>query len=200
MIEPDEAATIIANERVRTATEEVPLTEGVGRFLNTPLPARLTLPRFDKAAVDGIGIGPRDASTEFRLVGTIAAGDEGVPTISPGECIKIMTGAPVPPGVDRVVRFEYTRSWEDDGETIFRIVREESGANIAWKGENINPGDELLTPRRLTGVDIGIAASHGYAVLPVARPVRGVIVATGGELIPPGEPPAGAAIYVANTH
>ncbi|MFP4211732.1 MAG: gephyrin-like molybdotransferase Glp [Alkalispirochaeta sp.] len=200
MIEPDEAATIIANERVRTATEEVPLTEGVGRFLNTPLPARLTLPRFDKAAVDGIGIGPRDASTEFRLVGTIAAGDEGVPTISPGECIKIMTGAPVPPGVDRVVRFEYTRSWEDDGETIFRIVREESGANIAWKGENINPGDELLTPRRLTGVDIGIAASHGYAVLPVARPVRVVIVATGSELTPPGEPLADAAIYDGNSY
>jgi molybdopterin molybdotransferase len=200
MIEPEEATARILDETVRTPVEEVSIVESLDRYLPETLPARLTMPRFDKAAVDGIGIGATETAEELRLIGGIAAGDADRPVISPGECVKIMTGAPVPPGVARIIRFEYTQSVEREGATWFRIVREESIDNIAYRGENINPGDTLLTPRRLTGTDIGIAASQGYAALPVSRPVRVAIVATGSELEEPGSPLGEAAIYDGNSY
>jgi molybdopterin molybdotransferase len=200
MIEPDEATALIMSDSARTPVEEVSIVEAQGRYLPTTLSARLTMPRFDKAAVDGIGIGAAETAEELRLIATIAAGTPDDPEISSGECVKIMTGAPVPPGVARIVRFEYTRSVEREGTTWFRILQDESITNIAYKGENILPGDTLLTPRRLTGADIGIAASQGYATVPVSRPVRVVIVTTGSELEEPGSILGAAAIYDGNSY
>lgn len=200
MMEPETAAGIIADEDIQPVVEQVPLEHAVGRFLTETLPATLTIPRFDKAAVDGIGIREGDTSTEFRQTGSIAAGEEPRLSLQAGECITIMTGAPVPAAVKRIVRFEYTESQAVQGETVFRIVQEERATNIAYRGENIRPGDTLLTPRRLTGVDLGIAASHGYTTLSVAQPVTVAIVVTGSELVVPGDTLGDAAIYDGNSY
>jgi molybdopterin molybdotransferase len=200
MLEPNEASALVMGETYRTPIEEVPIDEATGRYLPLTLAARVTMPRFNKAAVDGIGIGPGEIAGELREIGSVAAGDADMPKLSPGECIKIMTGAPVPAGVDRIVRLEYTQSVERDGATWFRILREESIDNIAYEGENVTRGDILLTPRRLTGIDIGVAASQGYATLPVSRPVNVVVVATGSELAEPGSPLGKATIYDSNSY
>lgn len=200
MMEPERAAAIVADENIPPVTEEVPLERALGRFLTETLPAKLTMPRFDKAAVDGIGVRDSDQSAEFRLVGSIAAGDDSGIALEPGECVTIMTGAPVPAGIDRIIRFEFTESHPVEDTTVFRVIREERATNIAYRGENIIPGYTLLTPRRLTGVDLGIAASHGYATLPVARPVTVAVVVTGSELAVPGEALGDAAIYDGNSY
>ncbi len=182
-LEPESALSIVLQTVITLPAENVSLADAVGRVLAQSLPARIDQPRFDKAAVDGYGIRPDQGKRPFRVVGTIAAGDELVPGrpwgIERDEAIRIMTGAVVPTDVGRLIRFEYTKTGADKS---VAITTEDAIDNIARAGENITAGAPLLECRRLTPIDIGILASQGYAEIPVFRRPSVAVLSTGTEL------------------
>lgn len=200
-LDPEEAFDILQSKLFLLDVEEIALADAHGRVLARELPARLDQPRFRKAAVDGYGVLPGQGENPFEVRGSIAAGDKVVPGepwgLKADEGIRVMTGAVVPPDVQRLLRFEYT----EEREGRVRRVREEEQTNIAEAGENIRAGDPLLSPRRLTALDIGILASQGYATVPVYRQPRVAVLSTGTELYAPeaGEIPP-YAIYDSNSY
>lgn len=192
-LDPDAAAAIVAAATPRLETEEVALPLARSRLLATPLTARTDQPRFRKAAVDGYGVPTGQRDRPCVIVGSIAAGDDVDPEapagLKPGEALRIMTGAVVPPDVERIVRFEFAEDLPPDeqGRPRARDITGEKPTNIAARGENIRAGAPLLTPRRLTAMDIGILASQGYATVPVVRRPRVRVISTGTELRTPEE-------------
>ncbi|MCG8479466.1 MAG: molybdopterin molybdotransferase MoeA, partial [Spirochaetales bacterium] len=114
-------------------------------------------------------------------------------------------GAVVPAGIERIIRFEYAEAAPtDEAQSAktpprVRVAVPEASTNIALPGENIRSGEELLSPRRLTAVDVGILASQGYRRIPVVRRPAVAIFSTGSELYSPAEElPPPWAIYDSN--
>ena len=105
----------------------------------------------------------------YRVVEIIAAGTPPQQAITPGHCAKIMTGAMLPAGADRVVKRECTE--EKDG--FMRIVAEDANRNIRLRGEDLQAGQQVLAGgTRLRAAQIALLASLGLAEVPVARPPR----------------------------
>ena len=196
MMHPDDALRLIASLDVKPLPDEpdlLPIDQALGRVLSRDLSAVVDQPPFDKSAMDGFAWSgePRES---YTIIQTIAAGAVPSRALARGECARIMTGAPLPRGGDRVQRVEWTE--EDDGSV--RFTRAESADNIIRRGENQRAGDPLLGRRVLGPADIGILASSGYATVAVQRrPVVG-IVSTGDELRTAGEPLAPGTIYDSN--
>lgn len=190
-LDPEEAFDILQSKLLPLEEEKVPLGEARGRVLPRELPARVDQPRFRKSAVDGFGVLAGQEDKPFRVVGSIAAGARRAPGepsgLEAGEALRIMTGAVVPPDIERVLRFEYTEEVgaEEGPESSARRIRFEEQTNIAEEGENIRAGEPLLSPRRLTALDIGILASQGYAEVPVYRRPKVAVISTGTELYSP---------------
>lgn len=195
-LSPEQAYSLILDGVVPGPEEEIALQDALQRVLAHPLPAKLEDPRFNKSAVDGFGVPADDDSEEFRVVGTVTAGDSGLPVAGKGEALRIMTGARVPPGIGQVVKFENCRV---DGDLV-RVVEPERTNNIAVKGENIRVGEPLLPLRRLLPADIGVLAAQGYYSLPVRKKPRVAVVATGDEIYPPGVSLPETGIFDSNSH
>jgi molybdopterin molybdotransferase len=144
--------------------------------------------------MDGYALRSTDGAERYQILETIAAGDVPEHTIAAGQCSKIMTGAMMPEGADKIVRVEFAR--ESDG--WMTVVEPEPYANIIERGENIHAGDPLLAPKVLSSQDIGVLASQGYASVSVAAvPLVGVIT-TGSELRSAGEELGSGEIYDSN--
>jgi molybdopterin molybdotransferase len=156
-------------------------------------------PPFDKSAMDGFAYGEPGPLPQWRIVGVLAAGAAAGAPIGRGECVRIMTGAPIPAGASAVRRVELTsESAATDGSRLVTFTASEAGDNIIRRGENQKAGELLMRKRVLAAQDIGVLASSGYASLPVAaRPVVGV-VSTGDELVVAGETLADGLIYDSN--
>ena len=195
-LEPDDAAAIVMKTVHACDSELVDISVARGRMLAEPLPARTDQPRFRKAAVDGYALSADPGDQPFTVVGSIAAGDHRDPehpaALEPATALRIMTGAVVPPDIERVIRFEFTEALDGTADTAaassperVRIVTSDNSSNIAERGENIRRGAPLLTPRRITPADIGILASQGYARVPVIRRPSVAVFSTGTELVAP---------------
>lgn len=194
LLHPDQALQRIEAVNHEPRTELVALEEALGRALAEEVTAAEDSPPFAKAAMDGYAVSSADPGPTFRLVATLAAGNVPARPLDRGECVKIMTGAMMPPGADKVLRVEFTR--ERDG--IVTLLEEEPSANLIARGENLKAGDRVLGPRILEARDIGVLASLGRSLVRVAvRPVVGVL-ATGSELRSPGESLGPGEIYDSN--
>ncbi|MGZ9810536.1 molybdopterin molybdotransferase MoeA [Pseudoroseicyclus sp. H15] len=180
-------------------SEEVPLTEAAGRVLAHPIAARRLQPPFSASAMDGYAVAKADVAAGARLnvVGESAAGHGFTGRIGPGEALRIFTGAPVPEGADLVILQEdVTR----EGDVITLSPEAGQSVNIRPAGADFGPGDELSAPRRLSPADIALAAAMNHATLPVARRPEVAIIATGDELVAPGEDPGPDQIIASNTY
>ena len=180
--------------------EEVPLLEALGRATAAEIVSPEAVPSFDNSAMDGYAVRGAELEAgrrEFRVVVDIPAGRWVGEEVGAGEAAKIMTGAPLPSGVDTVVRVEDT---EQRGETL--VVREpvQPGANVRRAAEDVALGD-VLFPRgtRLGPAEIGLLASVSCDHVAVARRPRVAILATGSELRLPGEPLAPGQIRNSNS-
>lgn len=172
--------------------EVVRLADAAGRILVETLSARVRLPEHDCAAVDGYAVRVADltgsGTGSLRVAGTVTAG-AGVPgALPPGHCVAVMTGAPVPPGTEAVVPLEMTSRCEGDAVAI--SVVPVPGSGIRRAGQEVRPGDVLaragtpadpLTLERLAG--------QGITEVSVPRRARVHVIATGDELVAPGETP-----------
>jgi len=175
--------------------EHVPIEEACGRTLAQPLVAGRTQPPFDVSAMDGYAIRAEDvtgdlaggegAAVRLRLIGESAAGHGFDGRLGPEETVRIFTGAPVPEGADTILIQELaTRedSW------IIPQKAPPRGRYIRPAGQDFTAGDILINAgRRLTPADIGLAAAANYATVPVFERPRIAILATGDELVRPGE-------------
>lgn len=165
--------------------------DALGRVLAAPLAATADLPPEDVSAMDGYAAAaPLAAGDRRPVAGTVAAGDAPGRALPPGAALRVMTGAPVPLGADRVIRFEATA--EAGGEVTFREVPP-AGANIRRRGEVARAGEPLLAAGTALGPEaLSVAASQGLAELPIHRPPRVAVLTTGDEVVPPErQPPPG---------
>ena len=197
MITIEEAEMILDKIKYRPETEEVPLMDSLGRVLGQDIVSRISMPPFDKSAMDGYAIRWDDDSKTFKIVEVIAAGSVPAKTINKGECAKIMTGAMLPPGADRVIKVEVTE--EKNG--MMTITGEDNRENICYLGEDVKPGDIILkTGHLIRPPELGIIASMGLNSVTVnKRPTLG-IVTTGSEIKEPGQVLGPGQIYNSNAY
>lgn len=196
MIGVEEAtARVLALARPMTC-ETVPLAQGTGRVMAGQATARRDQPPFDASAMDGYAVaGDATPGARFRVVGMAAAGHGWDGRLSSGEGIRIFTGAPLPQGATRVVIQEDVTV---SGDMITLGDKPDSATHIRPQGQDFRAGDSLA-PRRLRPVDLSLLASMNVADILVARRPVVAIVATGDELVMPGEDPRPDQIVASNT-
>lgn len=205
MIKVSEARKIILENVGLLGTEVAGLDECLYRVLAEPVIARRDVPPTDNSAMDGFALtaaateGASDGTpVSLPIVRTIRAGDLAGPPILEYEAVRIMTGAPIPDGVDAVVPVEETYV---EAENLFLIKPVRKDANIRFAGEDIRSTEEVLpTGRPLRPADLGLVASQGIAHLKVYRQPEVAILATGDEVVSLGEVPHEAQIYSSNSH
>ncbi|TVR08087.1 MAG: molybdopterin molybdenumtransferase MoeA [Salinarimonadaceae bacterium] len=180
--------------------ETIPLAQCHGRTLAQDVAARRTQPPFPVSAMDGYAVRAADVAqvpAELRVTGESAAGRGWRGAISEGEAVRIFTGAPLPEGADAIVIQEDCDRLDSD-----RIrVREgaPAGRYLRSAGLDFSEGDVLLRAgRRLDAGDIALAAAMNHAALSVRRKPRVAIIATGDELVLPGETPGPDQIVASN--
>ena len=180
--------------------------QSLGRVLAEPVVADRDFPPFARATRDGYAIRAADLNVDgpasLRVVGQIKAGSHYDRTLSAGEAVEIMTGAPVPGGADAVVMIEYTAIHEQGTEITVEIQRKVSrGENIVPAGAEAKAGQELLAPgSRLEAAQIALAAAAGQVSLKVFRKPRIAILSTGDELVDVGAKPGPNQIHNSNSY
>jgi len=179
--------------------EDVALPEAAGRVLAEPVVARRDQPPFAGSAMDGYAMRKADAvpGATLRVVGEAPAGRMWDGTLAQGEALRIFTGAPVPAGADHVViQEDVTRA----GDTITLAAELDAQSHIRPAGSDFRAGDRIEAPRRLAPADLALAASMNAPVLQVTRQPIVALIATGDELVSPGEDPRPDQIVASNTY
>jgi molybdopterin molybdotransferase len=195
---PDEAWLRIAGRLRPLPEEEVERRAAAGRVLARDLAATVDVPATDVSAMDGYAVFGEVRPGERRPVaGTVAAGDPPGFELVPPAAVRIMTGAPVPRGADRVIPIEATDGGRE--QVVFRAGTK-AGEHVRRRGEIVREGDPLLPAgARLTPGALALLASHGYAALPVYRAPSVSVLTTGDEVVPPEATPAPGQLRDSNT-
>jgi molybdopterin molybdotransferase len=183
----DAVARIIAGIKP-LGVERVPLLDALGRVLASPILSPLTLPAWDNSAMDGYALRAADveSATEsspvtLAVLETVAAGAFPTRAVEAGSCTRIMTGAPLPEGVDTVIRLEDT-----DGGTERVAIRNtrDSRRNVRHRGEDITTGTRVLdTGQPIGAAQIGVLASVGASAVDVYRQPRVAFFGSGDEIV-----------------
>ena len=167
--------------------EAVPIHEATGRVLAGEIAAPFDMPAADNSAMDGFAVRSAECRTtvDLKVTGYRPAGFSEETPVFPGCAVRIMTGAPLPGGYDTVVPLEDAR--EEDGTVRIRgPVR--AGAHVRVRGEDVKAGDLVIRPGAvLRPPEISLIASFGRVQVPVFRKPNVAILATGDELVEPGE-------------
>lgn len=182
-------------------TERVPLAAARQRVLAETVIAGVNVPGAANSSMDGYGFAAADApahGARLRVAGDSFAGHPFAGDLGAGECVRIMTGAVVPAGVDTVVMQENTRR---DGDDVIIETVPARGSNIRPAGEDLARGEVVLGPGQyLRPADIAVLASVGAAEVDVYRRPRVAFFSTGDELRPVDGPLAPGEIYDSNRH
>jgi molybdopterin molybdotransferase len=183
--------------------EDVPVRHAAGRVLATSVVSPVDVPGFDRATMDGYALiaeSTEGASAYNRLLLTVI-GDSmpGCPfdgSVSAGQAVRVMTGAPMPRGADAVLPAEWV---EADSNCISALAAVSPEKNVGRRGEDILSGATLLEPGRvLRPQDLGVLSSIGQGCVRIVRRPRVRLVVTGNELLPSGSRPQGFQIADAN--
>jgi molybdopterin molybdotransferase len=180
------------------------LAETEGAVLAEDITAGTPLPSFDNSAMDGYAVQAQDikgatheAPITLPVTSEIAAGDTGSHQVTAGSCVRIMTGALLPPGADAVVPVEWT-----DGGTARAAFRQPvtPGEAIRRRGDDVAQGDVLLTAGTWVGsVELALLAAAGVGSALVRPRPRVAVISTGNELAEPGTPIIPGRIWDSNS-
>lgn len=195
----DALAKILAAIPDPVEAETVAVQDAGGRTLADDVRATRTQPPFPASAMDGYAVRAADIAAvpaTLRLIGTSAAGHGFSGTLRAGEAVRIFTGAPVPAGADAILIQENA---EADGERVTARDSVAAGRFLRRAGLDFGEGETLLRAgETLDARRLALAASAGHATLPVRRRPRVAVLATGDELVRPGERPAWDQIVASN--
>jgi molybdopterin molybdotransferase len=194
MISFDEALKIVLDSVSVCGRIELPLLDALTHVAAEDVVSTERIPPFNNSAMDGYAVRADDTAgaseakpAKLRVLMDIPAGDYTERPIGPGEAMRIMTGAAVPPGADTVVQVELTASGPDG--TVKILQEHPKNKNIRLAGEDIDIGHKVLAAGdEVTPAKLGLLASIGRANLRVYRKPRVAVLATGDELVNPGEP------------
>ena len=184
------------------ALERVALRDGLDRVLGETVSAPVDVPSSTNSAMDGYALAGRDlpaeGTVELACVGDAFAGHPYAGRVAGGQCVRIMTGAPMPEGADTVVMQEQVRV---DGGRVRVGGGHRPGQNVRQVGEDIARGEPVLAPGRvLTAADLGLLASLGMAEIAVRRRPRVAFFSTGDELRSVGQPLGAGDVYDSNRY
>ena len=208
----DQAAGLLGVDRARdklldyvepiTEIEYLPIRAALQRIVAEPVCSAIAIPPFANSAMDGYAIRHADLQTGqdtvLELVGDSFAGAPYTGQVRAGECVRIMTGAPLPEDCDTVIMQEQVQR---DGRQVRITGRACAGQNVRLPGEDIEPGTEVLQPgKQLQAADLGVLASIGKAEVGVYRRIRVAFFSTGDELCNVGSPLAFGQIYDSNRY
>ncbi|MGB5835693.1 MAG: gephyrin-like molybdotransferase Glp [Albidovulum sp.] len=198
MISVDEALSRLFALCAPLGPETVPLRRAAGRILAAPVVARRDQPPFAASAMDGYAIHAADdrPGSCIRIIGEAAAGLRFSGEVSPGHAVRIFTGAPIPVGAARVVIQEDVHR---DGDNITLGDRLDSGTHMRPAGQDFRAGAQISAPRQLSCADLGLIAAMNVAEVSVARRPIVAVIATGNELVMPGEAPGPDQIIASNS-
>ena len=198
----DEARRAIAAVlRPVEGTETLLVHAACGRVLAADVASPIDVPAHDNSAMDGYAFDgsvlAADAPTQLEPVGTVYAGTPFAGRVGPGECVRIMTGAVMPKGLDTVVPLELCQ--EAEGLVRIEPGRIQRGENLRRRGEDLARGRAALSAGRvLRPADLGLLASLGFTTVTVRRRLRVAVFSTGDEVQAPGEPLRPGCIYDSN--
>lgn len=202
----DEArAAIAAALAPIVGTVSLPVADALGRVLADDLVSPIDVPAHDNSAMDGYAFDGRvlaaGGDVALRCLGTLLAGAPFAGTVGAGECLRIMTGAVLPAGVDTVVPSELARVQAGaDGERVHiapGVIR--AGENRRRRGEDLAVGRAALRAGRvLRPADLGLVASLGFERVTVRRALRVALFSTGDEIRAPGQPLPAGCVYDSN--
>jgi molybdopterin molybdotransferase len=180
-----QAFSIVLEHGVRAGVCRLPLLDALGRVLAEDQIARFDLPLCDYSAMDGYAFCAADAGQqELREVGFLPAGQAGLEPVAAGTAIRIMTGAPIPPGCDTVVPLE---NLQMTGGLLQFDKPFATGDNIRRAGEDLQQGQRAVAAGTLLRFqEIALLSAMNLSTVPVYAPLRVAILATGDELLEPG--------------
>ena len=186
--------------------ERVPLAAATERFLAETVVSPLDLPAFDNSAMDGYAVRAADgaaaASTgpvALKRIGAAAAGEVFESTVRAGTCVRVFTGSALPTGADAVVMQEDTRLDPERPGEVLLLEPVKPWENVRFRGEDVKRGQVVLAAgERISAARAGLMAALGLESATVrARPVVGLL-ATGSELLEPGQPAEAGKIFESN--
>ncbi len=184
-----------------TDTEDLPLLESLNRILAQDIISKINVPAHTNSAMDGFALRQNDLSNldTFKVAGTILAGKIYNKDIEPHECVRIMTGAPIPEELDFVIPQEYVKF--DATNQTMTVMDYQGSSNVRQAGEDLSIGEVALHKgRKITANDIGLLASLGLPSVTVYRKLKVAFFATGDELRRPGEKLEPGQIYNSNSY
>jgi len=190
MISVDEALNKILTAIPVLAPEQVNIANALGRVLAEDVISRVTQPPIDVSAMDGYAVRAEDVAdspTELRIIGEAPAGASYDGTMQSGEAVRIFTGGPVPAGADSIIMQENTERPSDDIVIINETV--EKGRFVRAAGLDFMAGKVLISKgKSLTARDIALIAAMNVPWVMVYRRPKVAILATGDEVVMPGDP------------
>lgn len=198
-----EALDLTLSHVGRGETEVLPLNRLVGTVLAEDAVARVDCPSVSTSRKDGYAVAAADLTraskhnpVSLKVQGNLSAGDRLQLKINPGQTVRVTTGAPLPDGADAVLSEEFCRREEN---TMVAHNTAETGRNIHTRGRDIRQGEIVAEKnRKLTPALIGLLAAAGLDAAPVYKPPKVAVIATGDEVVLPGEPLDMGKLYASN--
>jgi len=186
-----------------TELEESGIFDALDRVLASDIISPISVPPHDNSAMDGFAFDgaqlTTDAPLTLKVIGTALAGKAWSTPVQRGECVRIMTGAIMPAGLDTVVPQELATVSGDQITIAANVLQ--PGDNRRCLGEDLMQGQPALHKgTRLTPAALGLLASLGIGTVPVLRRLRVAYFSTGDEILSLGEPPREGAVYDSNRY
>lgn len=180
---------------------EVPLEEAGSCVLGQDIVAPFDVPAFDKSAMDGYAICYQEGRRDYRIVGVIGAGQVWDQPLGPGEALRLMTGAAVPPACDTVVRQESVDTTGQVGDWMHIKGPVQEGQHIIGRAEDCLAGTPLLAAGTLIDAQVqSVLAGLGLSRLLVHKPLKALVLTSGREVVEPGRPLGPGQIYNSNRY